>query len=64
MSGACISACVQPLDVIRTRMQGDAAHGTVRGTAATLRLIVREGGLRWVLLLCAARMDWGQHAAN
>jgi solute carrier family 25 protein 38 len=46
MSGALISACVQPLDVLRTRMQGDAAQGASRGTLATLRLVVKESGLR------------------
>ena len=46
MSGALISACVQPLDVLRTRMQADAALGTRRSAAATLRGLLAEGGAR------------------
>ncbi|KAF8056445.1 Slc25a38 [Scenedesmus sp. PABB004] len=46
LSGAAISACVQPLDVLRTRMQADAALGTSRGVAATLRVVLSEAGVR------------------
>lgn len=46
VSGALVSACVQPLDVIRTRMQADSAHGVVRGTLATMQTIMAEGSKR------------------
>lgn len=46
VSGAVVSACVQPLDVLRTRMQADSAAGVLRSTAETATLIMREGGLR------------------
>lgn len=42
VSGALVSACVQPLDVVRTRMQADAAQGLVRGTMATIHTILAE----------------------
>ena len=42
LSGALVSACVQPLDVIRTRMQADMAHGVVRSTLQTMQTIVGE----------------------
>ena len=48
MSGALISACVQPLDVLRTRMQGDAAQGASRTTLATLHLVVKQYGIRCI----------------
>lgn len=48
MSGALISACVQPLDVLRTRMQGDAAQGASRSTLATLQLVVKQYGIRCI----------------
>ena len=44
MSGAIVSSCVQPLDVIRTKMQADSAHGVTRSTAQTIALISKEGG--------------------
>ncbi|EFN55963.1 hypothetical protein CHLNCDRAFT_145279 [Chlorella variabilis] len=46
LSGAVVSACVQPLDVIRTRMQADMAHGVVRNTLHTMQTIMAEGGVR------------------
>ncbi|EFJ40615.1 hypothetical protein VOLCADRAFT_99596 [Volvox carteri f. nagariensis] len=46
ISGSLISACVQPLDVVRTKMQADAARGVVRGTLATARVVLSEQGLR------------------
>ncbi|GLI71715.1 hypothetical protein VaNZ11_017013 [Volvox africanus] len=46
ISGSLISACVQPLDVVRTKMQADAARGVVRGTFATARVVLSEQGLR------------------
>lgn len=44
MSGAIVSSCVQPLDVIRTKMQADSAHGVTRSTAQTIALIAKDGG--------------------
>lgn len=46
LAGAVVSACVQPLDVLRTRMQADAAAGTLQGSTATLRMLLKEGGTR------------------
>ncbi|KAG2430125.1 hypothetical protein HXX76_010224 [Chlamydomonas incerta] len=46
ISGSLISACVQPLDVVRTKMQADAARGVVRGTLATARVVLTEQGVR------------------
>lgn len=46
MSGALVSACVQPLDVVRTRMQADVAHGTFMSSARTVQAIMQHGGLR------------------
>ena len=37
---------LQPFDVVRTRMQADAMHGTYRGTIGTLRLVAKEEGVR------------------
>ena len=48
ISGAVISSCVQPLDVLRTRIQGDAAQGVSRTTLETLRLVLKQDGLRHV----------------
>lgn len=45
-SGAVVSACVQPLDVIRTRLQADAAKGISRSTAGAFRVLVKEQGVR------------------
>ena len=44
LSGAVVSSCIQPLDVIRTKMQADSARGIARTTAETISLISREGG--------------------
>ncbi|KAK9811684.1 hypothetical protein WJX72_008322 [[Myrmecia] bisecta] len=46
LSGALVSVCVQPLDVVRTRMQGEAAAGLSRGPVATFRTILSESGPR------------------
>merc|ERR1719183_283432 len=47
VSGALVSACVQPLDVIRTRMQADSARGLAKvSTVKTFQGIVRSGGIR------------------
>eukprot|EP00878_Enallax_costatus_P033065 GHUV01036446.1.p1 GENE.GHUV01036446.1~~GHUV01036446.1.p1 ORF type:complete len:152 (+),score=42.63 GHUV01036446.1:366-821(+) len=46
LSGAVISACVQPLDVLRTRMQADVAMGVNRNVAQTLEVLLQEGGVR------------------
>lgn len=51
VSGAVVSACVQPLDVLRTRMQADAAAGSLQGVRRTMRTLFREGGLKCALLL-------------
>jgi solute carrier family 25, member 38 len=46
-AGAFISACVQPLDVLRTRLQAEAALGqATRSAAAVLRGIVASEGAR------------------
>lgn len=45
-SGALISACVQPLDVLRTRMQAEAARGHFTTTIATLSAVLKEGGIK------------------
>lgn len=42
LSGGLVSACVQPLDVIRTRMQADMVQGVMRGTMPTMWTIVGE----------------------
>ncbi|CAK0784193.1 hypothetical protein CVIRNUC_007397 [Coccomyxa viridis] len=46
LSGAAISACVQPLDVIRTRMQADATKNALSGAMGTFRKIVAQDGVR------------------
>lgn len=47
LSGAFVSACVQPLDVIRTRMQADSAQGLSHVTTPkTIRRIVSGNGIR------------------
>lgn len=38
--------CVQPLDVIKTRMQADAAKGIPAPVVATLRNVFAQGGVR------------------
>lgn len=53
LSGAVVSACVQPLDVIRTRMQADMAHGVVRNTLHTMQTIMAEVRHVAVVLSCA-----------
>ena len=44
ISGSLVSAVLQPLDVIRTRLQTDAMSGSKRPLAQTLRAITSEGG--------------------
>ncbi|CAL8469258.1 g8799 [Coccomyxa elongata] len=46
VSGAIISTCVQPLDVVRTRMQADATKNAFSGMLGTFRSIVSEEGVR------------------
>lgn len=47
VSGAFVSACVQPLDVIRTRMQADSARGASNvSTVRTFQAILKGGGVR------------------
>lgn len=41
-SGMMVSACVQPLDVLRTRMQADAAKGVFLNTVQALQTVVKE----------------------
>lgn len=48
-SGAVVSVCVQPLDVVRTRLQADAAKGISRSTAGAFRVLVKEQGVRYSL---------------
>lgn len=47
VSGALVSACLQPLDVVRTRMQADVARGVVRSTLGTMQTIMAEVGFLW-----------------
>lgn len=42
-SGACVSVVLQPLDVIRTRMQSDATSGVGRTFLQTIRAVASEG---------------------
>lgn len=44
LSGACVSAIVQPLDVVRTRMQVDVNRGVHVSAWGTLRTITKEVG--------------------
>jgi solute carrier family 25 protein 38 len=37
---------MQPLDVLRTRMQADAALGAKKSTRATLKALLKEAGVR------------------
>ena len=48
LTGAVVSLTVQPLDVLRTRMQADAVAGRARGAVATARAIVQAAGVRCV----------------
>ena len=50
-----MSVCVQPLDVVRTRIQADATRADVLSMAGTVRTIYAEGGVR------CARRRW-QHS--
>ena len=52
LSGGAISVCVQPLDVIRTRMQADATRNALSGAVGTLRKVVSEEGVRSDPLPC------------
>jgi hypothetical protein len=52
LSGALVSACVQPLDVVRTRMQADMAHGIVRSTMHTMQTILSEVRRSWPASRC------------
>lgn len=45
LAGALVSVSIQPLDVVRTRMQGDAVKGFVRGPFSTARVVYNEGQL-------------------
>eukprot|EP00962_Isochrysis_galbana_P012319 scaffold3474_cov111-Isochrysis_galbana.AAC.6 len=44
ISGAAVSAVLQPLDVLRTRLQTDATSGTHQSISSTAHSIWREGG--------------------
>ena len=41
-----VSVCVQPLDVLRTRMQADAASGSLKSTVRTLQAVLDSHGAR------------------
>lgn len=45
-SGAVVSTCVQPLDVVRTRMQAEATRSGLQSMVGTVRTIYAEGGTR------------------
>ncbi len=45
-SGAVVSVTLQPFDVVRTRMQGDAANAIMQSSWRTLRTVVAESGPR------------------
>ena len=42
-----VSVCVQPLDVLRTRMQADAAAGRLQSTVKTLKAVLEAQGARY-----------------
>ena len=42
-----VSVCVQPLDVLRTRMQADAAAGRLQSTVRTLGAVLEAQGARF-----------------
>ena len=42
-----VSVCVQPLDVLRTRMQADAASGRLQSTVKTLKAVLEAQGARY-----------------
>lgn len=46
VSGAVVSVSLQPFDVVRTRMQGDAANSIMQGSWRTLRTVIAESGPR------------------
>lgn len=46
VSGALVSVALQPLDVVRTRMQTDATTGAARSLLKTIRSITDDGGAR------------------
>ncbi|GAX78294.1 hypothetical protein CEUSTIGMA_g5736.t1 [Chlamydomonas eustigma] len=45
LSGVLIGTCLQPLDVVRTRMQGDSIQGLSRNTISTARVIFETQGV-------------------
>jgi len=45
VSGSVVSACLQPLDVVRTRMQSDATLGASSSAMGAFRNVVGEGGV-------------------
>ncbi|KAK9836381.1 hypothetical protein WJX84_000438, partial [Apatococcus fuscideae] len=46
LSGAVVSVSLQPFDVVRTRMQGDAANSIMQGSWQTFRTVIAESGPR------------------
>jgi len=46
VAGAMVSVCMQPLDVLRTRMQADAAAGRLQSTVRTLRAVLESQGAK------------------
>ena len=53
MTGSLVSVIVQPFDVIRTRMQADAASQALKATYTTARSIVNLEGVRSALHMLA-----------
>lgn len=50
LTGSLVSVLVQPFDVVRTRMQADAASQALKATLTTACNIVATDGPRWVRL--------------
>ena len=46
-----VSTCVQPLDVVRTRMQVEATRSGLQSMVGTVRTIYAEGGTRCAINL-------------
>jgi len=58
LSGALVSVCVQPLDVVRTRMQAEATRSGLQSMVGTMRTIYAEGGVRSAKLAAALASAW------
>eukprot|EP01025_Chloroclados_australasicus_P005639 TRINITY_DN11745_c0_g1_i2.p2 TRINITY_DN11745_c0_g1~~TRINITY_DN11745_c0_g1_i2.p2 ORF type:complete len:319 (+),score=17.90 TRINITY_DN11745_c0_g1_i2:57-959(+) len=46
LSGAVVGAIVQPLDVVRTRLQADKAVGISRSLVGAVKACIKDGGVR------------------